>query len=133
MKFLIRRIRYAFAGRIMRFVMAIFSVLVVGVFVILMLSGIINQKALFQNIFGWAWDSSENIANKVEEGNIPLDITNEGIYFEGAAPKGAEDIDIEKEAQKRQEEKNSKDNNAEVNDSENKDSDKKTDKENQSE
>lgn len=93
MKFLIRRIRYAFAGHVMRGIFAIFGLLAVGVFVVVMLSGAVNQRALFEKIFGFAWNSSQNIADDVDQNGVPLDVSDQGIYFKDQAPEGAEVYD----------------------------------------
>lgn len=96
MKFLIRRIRYAFAGHVMRGIMAIFSLIAVGVFVIVMMSGAVNQRNLFEKIFGFTWNSSKNIATHVENKGVPGDITDQGVYFPGSAPEGASKYDVGK-------------------------------------
>lgn len=91
MKFLIRRIRYAFAGHLMRAIFSIISLILVCGFIFILISGAINQKNMFKVIFSWMWSSSEKVAEGVDSGDI-VDITDQGIYLKGRAPDGAKNL-----------------------------------------
>ena len=117
MKYLIRRIKYTLAGRVMRLIAAVCSFIVLCVLAILLLSGKVNQKDLVTKFFNFIWRSSSELSEKVENpGDLPVELTEDGVYFKGKAPgKG-------KDSSKKDTNENSKD---KKNKEDKKDSDKK--------
>lgn len=84
MKFLLRRIRYAFSGKIMRLFTAIGSLLVIVVLVFVFFSGMIDQRSVFEKFFHFTWNSSQKVADDIDNGDIPLEVNDRGVYFKGS-------------------------------------------------
>lgn len=80
-KFLIRRIRYLLANKTLRGVRILISTALLLLLAFFIMGGGVNQRDTFINIAKFFYDSAYNLSEKIKEGDLPLEITDQGIYM----------------------------------------------------
>lgn len=108
MKYLIRRIKFAFTGHMMRALTSLVSCLAILILAFVMLSGYVNQRGLFEKLFGFTWNSSKSVANKIEQNDLPVEVTEDGVYLKNHTP---EDVAKNKDKDSKNKNNNEKEDN----------------------
>lgn len=83
-----------------RFLNNVVKVIII-IFIALCLFGVINQVAFGQSLWKWFVDTGTAVGHTLnylfvgEDQNLPVDITDEGVYVDGFAPEGADNLSVE--------------------------------------
>lgn len=78
---MIRRIRYLFANSTIRGVRFLISTALLLLLAFFIMGGGLNQRDSFIKIATFFYDSAYQLSEKIKGGDVPLEITDQGIYI----------------------------------------------------
>lgn len=77
--------------------------IVIVIIILILMSGVVNQRNLFRSGMDFFLNTSKWIGEKLtdDKKDVPITVTDEGVYIDGKAPEGSKEImpELEKEAE----------------------------------